>query len=141
LALVARWDAELYRADPALMPAPNSREVIEALLNQSVADRLHAVETHIRNAWRDGEETWQEIGGKSAPNPLPEHLQPSRTLGDNERDPTELGQDTTSVMLARLRIPVDASPGVVPTDREEDPFIDNPIRRFVYAPGVITQYP
>lgn len=86
------------------------------------------------------------------PHPLSDHMQPpSRTLPDSpdvdrpndpppRYDPTEVARDDTSVLLARLRLPLEQAPED-PRPRIDTsgapPPANNLIRRFVHAPNVI----
>ena len=70
---------------------------------------------------------------------LPEHL-PSDVSFDTD-DPLAVGRDTTSVLLARVRIPIVAPVGPEPPARVPDaaPLVDNELRRFIYTPGILTR--
>ena len=58
-----------------------------------------------------------------------------------EADPLAVGRDTTSVLLARVRIPIVAPVGPEPPARVPDaaPLVDNELRRFIYTPGILTR--
>ena len=143
LALVIRTETELRRAaitagDPPPLPeipAPDANARAQELLEMTPADRLAAMRTDVLSAWREGTEFWEN----GRPPRLPEHLPASVTF--NEDDPLEVGRDTTSVLLGRVRIPVDAPLGPNPPARTEGatPTVDNELRRFIYSVGILTR--
>jgi hypothetical protein len=141
-ALVIRTEAQERRAAIAAgpppwpeLPRPGANERWQELLEMTPEDRLAAMRADILGAWREGTEFWEN----DRPPRLPEHL-PGDVTFDTD-DPLAVGRDTTSVLLARVRIPVVAPIGAEPPARAEDeaPLIDNELRRFIYAPGILTQ--
>lgn len=143
LALVIRPEAGDRREaladglpDVPEVPLPGANERLETLLGLDPAPRLAAMRDDIKAAWREGSANWE---GDRPPR-LPEHLDSDVTYeGD---DPLEVGRDPTSVLLARASIPVSATLGV-----DEPPTrpailtttVDDDLRRFIYAPGILTQ--
>lgn len=143
LALVLRTEAQVRRAaieagDPPPLPelpTPGANERWQELLEMTPADRLVAMRSDVLSAWREGTSFWE---GQRPPR-LPEHL-PADVSARGD-DPLEVGRDTTSVLLARVRIQVEAPLADDPPTRNEgvDPVIDNDLRRFIYAPGILTR--
>ncbi len=118
--LVARHDLALTGVSLATI-TPNAAADFASLF---AAPDVGAMQQRILDGWRDGSETWDEpAGGASAPKPLKEHAP---------------GVDTSAVLLARLTIPAD--PNDIATYQDQTPDVDNDVRRFVYAPGVLTHY-
>lgn len=131
LGLILRTETGAIRrasGDASQLPRPDLDELLMAQTNDLAA--LHA---RILSRWRDTPADWQ----RGQPPRLPEHLLPR--AGATVDDPTALGRDTTSVLLARIAVEVappqtsDADP-VLP-----DPFVvrapDNLLRRFIYSLG------
>lgn len=142
LALVVRTEAVRVRGGTlGALPAPGATAEAAAIADEIAGAggpqaRFRPLQDRILAAWREGTDAWES---DTQPARLPEHLGP-RILLDVE-DPTEVGRDPTSVLLARVRVPVDppADASARPTDRGEAPTIDNFLRRFVYAAGVTTR--
>lgn len=144
LALVIRTETQLRRADIDAevaeddtyeIPSPRATERWEELLTMDPPERLEAMRNDILSGWREGTEFWQN----DRPPRLPEHLPANETLDPD--DPLEVGRDPTSVLLARVRIPVEEPTDAEPPTRAEagTPTVDNMIRRFIYAPGILTR--
>lgn len=143
LALVIRTEAQLRRAaieggDPPPLPeipAPRANARWQELLEMTPGTRLAEMRADILSNWREGTAFWEN----GRPPRLPEHLPADVTLQVD--DPLEVGRDTTSVLLARVRIPVVAPVGTDPPTRVPgvDPLIDNELRRFIYSPGILTR--
>jgi len=123
-----------------VIPTPDADEILLSL----DPDDLTAIHQRIFDLWRDEVADWRD----GVPPRLREHLAPRTQL--SEEDPTELGRDPSSLMLARVAVPVDAAEGADPTLREQAPLFDATsvipeyrtgkfIRRFVYALGHLTQ--
>lgn len=132
LGLVIRTEAHT-----GTLPIPDDRRIL-ATQPSDLAGALQWHRERILAAWRDGSDDWDDVTGALGaprPTPLEEHL-PRRgePIAD---DPSEVGRDPTSVLLARVRIPVTASDP--PGDLGQDPVIDNAVRRFVLASGVFTR--
>jgi hypothetical protein len=132
-ALVIRTEAQLRRAalaaadpNPPKLPIPGANERWLELLNMTPAARITAMQTDVLGAWREGSAFWEN----DRPPRLPEHLPAGSS--------SAVGSDTTSVLLARTRIPVVG--GTPPTRTPgATPSIDNHLRRFIYAPGILTR--
>jgi len=143
LALVIRTEAEQRRAaitagaSPPLpeIPAPDADARALELLAMAPADRLAAMRTDVLGAWREGSQFWEN----DRPPRLREHLPASVSFSGD--DPLEVGRDTTSVLLARVRIPIDGPVGSDPPTRAigVDPMVDNELRRFIYSVGILTR--
>jgi hypothetical protein len=146
-ALVIRGEAGVRRQalldgdpTPPVIPVPDARELLLGLPADPAA-RLAAIEDHIFEAYREGTADWQN----DRPPRLIEHLGPRLLVPTAGQvgvvDPTEVGRDPTSVLLARLSIEVDPAPPV-PTLVGFTPAASNPdnrIRRFVYESGYLTR--
>lgn len=132
-ALVIRTEAKERRdaianndLDPPIIPIPGANERWQELLEMTPANRLAAMRDDVLSAWREGTAFWEN----DRPPRLPEHLPPGSR--------SEVGRDTTSVLLARARIEV--APGNPPTRvANVDADVDNYLRRFIYAPGILTR--
>jgi len=142
LALVIRTEAQERRAaiadalDPLPeIPRPGANERWQELLEMDPGPRLAAMRADVLSNWREGTEFWEN----DRPPRLPEHL--PADISYEADDPLEVGRDTTSVLLARVRIEVDEPPGSDPPTRtaEVDPEVDNQLRRFIYSPGILTR--
>lgn len=131
VALVVRPEAHTA----AGAPLPDDLRLLATHPSDTPENGLHWHRQRILHAWRDNSEDWDESGGSTRPKPLEEHLAPRST--PIQRDPTEVGRDPTSVLLARLSIPV--GNGNPPADLGTDPSIDNSVRRFIRGSGVYTQ--
>lgn len=136
VALVPRTEVgAIRRTPPGEQPEPLPvPDTAQRLLAQTPdRDELHEL---ILGLWRDRREDWSH----GAPPPLREHL-PPRAFGI-DGDPTSVGRDPTSVLLARVAFEV-----LEPTTSVPDPRLppapapiavrepDNFIRRFVYSLG------
>lgn len=140
-ALVVRTEAQVRRAAIAAgpppwpeLPRPGANERWQQLLEMTPADRLVAMRSDILAGWREGSAHWE---GDRPPR-LPEHLPADVTLTSG--DPLEVGRDTTSVLLARVNIPLTDPVSAQPErDITVAPAVDNELRRFIYAPGILTQ--
>jgi hypothetical protein len=146
-ALVIRDEAGVRRQalldgdpTPPAIPVPDARQRLLGLPADPAA-RLTAIEDLIFSAYREGTGDWQN----DRPPRLIEHLGPRVLVptgpGVQTIDPTEVGRDPTSVLLARLAIEIDSTP-VVPTLVGFTPSASNPdnrIRRFIYESGYLTR--
>lgn len=143
LALVIRTETQLRRAaiangDPPPLPEiplPHANARYQELLEMTPSAMLAAMRVDILSNWREGTAFWEN----DRPPRLPEHLPADvAALVD---DPLAVGRDTTSVMLARVRIPMNVPSGTDPPTRNEtlDPTIDNDARRFIYSVGILTR--
>ncbi len=151
VALVPRSEAGIRRANlaelppppnPQVIPVPDQRAILLGL-NTNPAARLTQIQALVLNAWRDGTEASSARG----PSPLVEHV--AADLVADETNPRAVAQDTRSVLLARMVIPVaivDDKP--VPPDTSVTPralvpilptHIDNSLRRFIYDSGFHTR--
>lgn len=129
LALVVRPEALSVRqgTEPEL-PSPRWEAQLEEFMAQDAAARIGTIRRLL------------DLDLPLQPPPLPEHLRPAERAGI-EDDPTEVGRDTSSVWLARMRLPLVQRPATP----EERPVLDIPAigapdnfsRRFVYAPSVL----
>jgi len=152
LGLVIRPEAALDRDAPQI-PVPDDRRILARQPTDTRENALHWQRRRILEAWRDANLDWTVApGGVPRPLPLEEHLVLPRDsqvefpffkqLPSGERvqirhDPSEVGRDPTSVLLARVHIPVsDAAP---PVDLGTAVAIDNDVRRFVRHTGIYTQ--
>ncbi|MEM7154117.1 MAG: hypothetical protein AAF799_14805 [Myxococcota bacterium] len=142
LALVVRPETERRRedlaagADPREIPLPSTEAEAAALVDLPGAAFVTQMRQRILSAWREGTQHWTD----DRPPALVEHLE-WRTLVD-EVDPTAVGQDPTSVLLARTTIPVTAPAAGGPPGFVSAAFAPaNFVRRFVYCPGVLTRIP
>lgn len=107
------YDLDLVVRREATPPAPPNTLALAAARD---AD-LTAFRAAVLEGWHEDEADWRD----GMPAPLPEHA---------------TGQDTRSLLLARLLVP--ASAGSPPTRLASEPVrIDNDLRRFVYATGVL----
>lgn len=146
-ALVIRGEAGVRRQalldgdpTPPVIPVPDARELLLGLPADPAA-RLTAIEDLIFDAYREGTVDWQN----DRPPRLIEHLVPRLLVPAagvvSGVDPTEVGRDPTSVLLARLSIEVDPVPAVPVlvgiTPAASNP--DNRIRRFIYESGYSTR--
>lgn len=147
LGLVVREEAGARRQG---LPGPPPAPVIpvpdaDAILLGIPAGDLTQIHDRILALWRDEVGDW----ASGRPPRLSEHLAPRLQLIDG--DQTQIGRDTSSLMLARLALPVN-EPGAdgVPTFIDTKPLFDSTspivqyrtgkfIRRFVYAFGHLTQ--
>jgi len=135
VALVIRPEAHT-----GTIPQPDDQEILDTQPTTSREDALQWARLRILDAWRDTSEEWtgnDEILGGSQPAPLQEHLQPRAQL--IQKDPSDVGRDSTSVLLARVRIPVSLNGADPPSDLGQAPVIDNTLRRFVRHSGIYTQ--
>ena len=137
------------------LPAPDD----QAILATRPADRAAALQwsrERILGAWRDRSQDW--TGGdedplSARPRRLNEHVVREREVPVSfpvrrvlasgqvvivRSDPTEVGRDPTSILLARVRIPVDATVSP-PRDLGLVPSIDNLVRRFVHGTGAFVR--
>lgn len=113
------YELELVIRKEADPPLPQSQWPPFAGIEEPASQRT-ATHNAILDAWRDGPDTWTNQG----PAPLPEHA---------------VGQETTSVFLARITIPATAgAPGERPTRAEGQAVqVDNDSRPFIYSSGVV----
>lgn len=153
--LVIREEARFIReavaaSQPApALPAPDAWTIYQARPTATRQSELDWYKQRILAAWRDDANDWLEASSPARPNRLAEHLAPrsespsvpglSASMADS--DPTAVGRDTTSVLLARLEIPVTVEPVVGPSTVNLNPAVpsggpsqppDNTIRRLVY---------
>jgi hypothetical protein len=147
LGLVIREEAGLRRESlslgtPQVIPVPDADEILLGI----PAGDVSQVHDRILTLWRDEATAW--VDGR--PPRLSEHLQPRVQLSAD--DQTQIGRDTTSLMLGRLAITI-AKPTTadgVPADLLEKPQFDGSAtipqyrggkftRRFVYALGHLTR--
>lgn len=156
LALVIREEARRIREaessgrPPPPLPSPND---LELLATRPAAPRraiLDWYEARILSAWREEADSW--VDGDRAPLPLSEHLGPRSASpsvpGEGfedaslDFDPTSVGRDATSILLARLEVAVrlegDPPPShelLVPAlpdlAAQPVPDVDNRIRRLL----------
>jgi hypothetical protein len=155
LALVIRTEA----ASGSEPPTPDDSEILAT----QPADRTAALQwarERILAGWRDRDQDW--TGGDddpltARPLPLQEHLRieraplpdgspiqfPFELISGSRRviirhDPSEVGKDPCSVLLARVRIGVSTATDP-PTDLGQPLVPDNTVRRFLRSSGVYTQ--
>ncbi len=126
--------AEVAPVDLPALPGPDALSRAVELLTMAPSPRLEAIHDDILDAWREGTQLWEN----DRPPRLPEHLQPRVVV--LEQDPLAVGRDPSSVLLARMRIPVTPPVDIdtAPTRRPGLPSLDERFRRFVYGPGMLT---
>jgi len=149
LGLVVREEAGARRAaiaagspNPPQIPVPDDLEILLGIPPGDVA----AVQARILELWRDQASDWS----RGSPPRLREHLAPRVQFFAD--DQTQIGRDSTALMLARLAIPVQppAAADAPPLDLGQPPMFDESAptaqyrsgkftRRFVYALGHLTQ--
>lgn len=132
VSLVIRTDAALRRDDPSFeIPLPDDQTILATQPTDTRENALAWYRARILAAWRDGTDHWTG----DSPERLEEHL-PPRSL--SEPDPTAVGRDPTSVLLARVTLPIDETISP-PADLGQPPNIDNDVRRFLRHVGVYTR--
>lgn len=132
VSLVIRTDAVLRRNDPSFeIPLPDDQAILATQPTDTRENALAWARARILAAWRDGTDHWTS----DLPERLEEHL-PRRSLSGT--DPTAVGRDPTSVLLARVTLPVDETVSP-PADQGQAPIIDNDVRRFIRHAGIYTR--
>ena len=112
------YELELVIRKEADPPLPQSQWPLFAGIEEPASQRT-ATHNAILDAWRDGPDAWTNQGLV----PLPEHA---------------VGQETTSVFLARITIPATTgAPGERPQRTADQVQVDNDSRPFIYSSGVV----
>jgi len=152
VALVIRPEAQLNRT-VSQIPVPDDLRILARQPTDTRENALQWQRERILAAWRDRDLDWtgSDEPRDARPLPLEEHIVLPRTFDVEfpfkkttatsevviKSDPSEVGRDPTSVLLARVRIPVsNASP---PEDLGQAPSVDNTVRRFVRHSGYYTE--